>query len=346
MNWLFRFNIASERHGDQVVHGIGHAMRCISLAQEVEKRGDSALLSIEGEEDVEQFFEQKGIEYVRNSEHIEAAKNIDADVVVVDINYLDKERIQEYKTVAPVVNLAPRGVPKYYSDLTFTSERIRDVPEPDGAPSYEWLAGPEYTILNSDFVRERQRLKSEYGDVLQNQPTSDRVVIHMGGVDKSNRTGQVLDSLANEFIEQYRFTLVVGPFNPNVSEIRNLATSYGDNMTICNSPDNLANVFSGAKLAILGTGISTYEALAIGVPSANVGVSEFHDMRGQILEKESLGVYLGNQDDLKSGEMNLRLHEFLEYERDRNQIRKNGFNRIDGRATLRIVEETKTNALG
>lgn len=342
MNWVFRCNIASERHGNQTVQGIGHAMRCIALAKEVERQGDSALLSVEGDADVEPFLDGRRIEYVRNEDHLAVARDTGADVVVTDINYLDAETIREYRTVAPVANLAPRGVPKYFADLTFTSEKIRDVPEPGDASTYEWCAGPEFTIINDDFIEERARLKAEYGDGAADLPAEKDVVIHMGGVDKYDRTGKILDCLRRELVEKYDFTVGVGPFNPHLDDIRDRCKEFGDNVEVIHSPDNLATVLSGTRLAILGTGITPYEALAIGVPSANVGASEFHDIRGRILEDQSLGEYLGNVADIASSDVNPKIAELLSEEETLQRIRQNGFDRVDGEATRRIIQRIRS----
>lgn len=340
MNWIFRCNIANERHGDQTIQGIGHAMRCISLAKVVESKGDSALLLIEGDEDVEPFLDEYGIKYIRNKNHVAAAREAGADIFLTDINYLERDSIREYRTVAPVVNLAPRGVPKYYADLTFTSEKIRDIPEPEDASSYEWYAGPEFTIINKDFVRERERLKSGYGDDPGDFPVEKRVVIHMGGVDKYDRTSQIVNCLNRNLAEEYEFTVGVGPFNPNIDELRERCEE--SKITLNYAPDNLAEMVSGARLAILGTGISAYESLAIGVPSANLGVSEFHNMRGRFLEEQLLGVYLGNMYDVDSDGLNSKITALLMNDDKLRRMSRNGFSRVDGRAASRIVEKIQS----
>ncbi len=342
MKWLFRCNIASERYGDEVVQGIGHAMRCIALARGVEHVGDSALLSVEGEEDVTSFLDEQSIEYVLNESHTDVAEKFGADIIVTDINYLERQVIERFREIAPVVNLAPRGKTKYYADISFTSEAIVDVPEPSDSITNTWHAGPEFTIINDDFIRERKRLLNTYGDSVTNFPKKDRVIVHMGGVDKYDRTGTVLDLLDPETVDSVQMKIIAGPFNPNIGTIQEYCKSHGQNVSIVHAPDNLAKVISESKFAVLGTGISTYEALSIGVPSINIGVSEFHDKRGEFLMENSLGDYLGAYEKLSESKLNNSIKSWINGNQSIKNVRENGFDTVDGNAIKRIIDITQS----
>jgi len=337
MKWLFRCNIANERSSEEGdVQGIGHAMRCVSLAKEVLKNGDNALLSIDGDPDVKPFLKETGVDFKLNKNHFKIAKSYNADVIVVDINYCGREVLDQFRSIGTVVNLAPRGISKYYADLTFTSEEIRDVSEPEDALLKHWYSGPEYTIISDDFINQRKKLLAE-----GTRPERKYIVIHMGGVDKYDRTGTVLQLLDERIIERVQFKIIAGPFNPNVNSLKTTCDRYGDQVELLIGPDNLADELSDAMFGILGTGISTYEALAIGVPSINIGLSEFHDKRGKFLESEDLAIYLGNKEDLTATKLNNIIKKSLDGKNNIGYLQKEGPNIVDGKAAKRIIKKTQ-----
>lgn len=334
MRWLFRCNIANERttEDETKVQGIGHAMRCVSLAREVSTTSDEALLSIEGNQDVETYLDDFGIDYVRNRNHLKIADSFDPDVIVVDINHLDPSVIRGFSSRGLVVNLAPRGLPKYYADVSFTSEPIRDVNEPDDAAYDKWYAGPDYSFIHDDFVELRRNLKLD-----QDFPRDDFAVVHMGGVDQFNRTGIVIDELLTNLNDEFNFKIIAGPLNPNTGELISRCAQLGDHVELVVGPENLASEFLNARFGILGTGITTYEALAIGVPSLNVGLSEFHDQRGALLEEWGLGQYLGNITEINNASATEMIREFIENDEKIKRYRQRGLETVDGQAATRII---------
>lgn len=334
--WGFRCNVANERTGDDKadVQGLGHAMRCVSLARKAMERGDEVLVSLEGAPDVEEYFERLGIDFVLNEPHQQLFVEYEPDVIVTDVNYLEQERVSRYRELAPVVNLAPRGSVKFYADLTFTSERIADVESPSDSPLQRWYSGPEYTIIGDDFLEVRRRLKE------QEQMVGNTVVIHMGGVDRFDRTGGVLRLLEPNSLSGLSLRVIAGPFNPNIKKLVKLCGQFRGDVEFKNAPENLAGEMVSSRFAILGTGISTYEALGIGVPSLNVGLSAFHDLRGEVLESEGLGIYLGQHNNLDCERINKILRTVTENSSKLERIRKKGFRVIDGLAAQRIVNRT------
>ncbi|WP_164471732.1 hypothetical protein [Halosimplex salinum] len=339
MRWLFRCNVASERFADDDadVQGIGHAMRCLSVARAAEAAGDVAMFTIEGADDIVPFLEKTGLDFRLNRDHFDVAQRYDPDVVVTDVNYCDRRAVERFRDIAPVVNLAPRGEVKYYADLTFTSEAIRDVPEPDDAMFDRWYSGPEYTIISDDFVRRRAVMDGADPPVERG-----KVVINMGGVDESDRTGKVLELLSADLVERLDLTITAGPFNPNADALRARCDELGGAVEFLHAPDDLAAVLSGSEFAVLGAGISTYEALAIGVPSLNVGLSSFHDERGAVLESEDLGVYLGNVEDLTADRVNDTIGSLLGGDDRLDRIRSKGFHAVDGSASEQILSRVRT----
>jgi spore coat polysaccharide biosynthesis predicted glycosyltransferase SpsG len=339
--WLFRVNVANERETGETekARGIGHAMKCLSVAEAVTNRDGAVQFSVEGADDVGSFFEAAGVDAEITTNHEALIEAFDPDVIVTDINYLSADRMAFYRSKALTVNLAPRGESKHYADLSFNSARISDVNRPADATVRQWYTGPEYAILHPDFVDLRNRLNT--GTL-----TLDRkgIVIQMGGVDQFDLTGTVLRILPAEFVETHPLTVVAGPFNPHLDELSALCASI-DNARLVSDPDNIATVIADHELGIFATGISTYEALAVGVPSVNLGQSTFHDRRGECLESQGLARYLGRHDELSQSALSDALDSYLDDPDHLTDSRTHGMDTVDAGACPRIVETVQQQTL-
>lgn len=336
--WLFRVDVATERETDDMekTRGLGHAIKCLSVANEIAARGGCIHFSVEGACDVGPFFERAGVTYDITTDHQTVIDEFSPTVIVTDVNYLDTHEMEEYRESAIVVNIAPRGKCKYHADLSFTSAQIFDVPAPPEAPLEHWYAGPEYAILNERFVNYRRDFEPDGPAVERNG-----IVVQMGGVDRFNMTGTVLSLMDAAGFDERVVTVIAGPFNPHVDDLRKKSKSM-QFVDLVVHPRNLAEIVATHEIGVFGTGISTYEALAIGVPSVNFGHSRFHDMRGEILESEGLSRYLGRYDCVNRKSFSDTLLSLLDRTDELSEMRARGLASVDGRAPKRIVDTVQT----
>jgi spore coat polysaccharide biosynthesis predicted glycosyltransferase SpsG len=331
--WLFRVNVANERETGETekARGIGHAMKCLSLATTANQYGDDVHFSIEGAGDVAPMFEGRGFSHTITCDHRSVIQDYNPDIIVVDINYLNVDVMTEYQKAAVVVNLAPRGLCKYYADCSFNSARIEDVAPPADSRLQEWYAGPEYAILNPGFVSLRKAI-----DDAEFVPRRNGVVIQMGGVDQANMTGSVLEKLDFDSFVDEEFTIIAGPLNPHVDELQKECQRY-KNVSFVQDPDDFEETVASHRLGIFGAGISTYEAMAVGVPSINFGLSSFHDRRGEYLEAMDLSFYLGRHNKIDRSVLNDTVHSLLSDENKLGRLRERNMAAVDGCACDRIL---------
>ena len=331
--WLFRVNVANERETGEIkkARGTGHAMKCLSLATTAKQYGANVHFSVEGDDDIKRLFENHGVSHTITSNHKSVIRDFDPDIIVIDINYADVDVVTEYRANAVVVNLAPRGSCKYYADYSFNSARIEDTPEPDDSSLKKWYAGPEYAILNPAFVS--LRIDIDHSEFV---PERNGVIVQMGGVDQDNITKTVVEKLDFDLFADKVFTIVAGPFNPHIEELKSKCRGH-ENISFLQDPDDFEQIVANHKLGIFGSGISTYEAMAVGVPSINLGLSSFHDYRGEYLEKVELGYYLGRYDQVDQSIINDTVQLLLSDEEELNQLRERAMKAVDGHACDRIV---------
>lgn len=336
MRWLFRFNVGEERRtgSKELAQGFGHGMRCLSLAQTFQQRyAGEVLLLIQGDRNVGNYFDNLGIPFVLNRDEQFILDDYRPTVIVADINHLAPEQILWYRCWAPVVNLAPRGLPKFYADVTFNAIAALDMPCPAGISKVAWFRGPEYAIVGQNFIRLREQL----GGV---RPRWDKgsVVVCMGGVDYHNLTGTVVRSLC-PWYGDVGFKIIVGPFYPHEAELKQLLADQGLPSQLLRDPPNIAREIVEAGLGIFGAGVITYEALSVGVPSINVGLTPFHRLVGEELSTLGVGVYAGSHEELGAGSRSELVSGILADHIRLNAMRRRGLELVDGLGAQRIVDK-------
>jgi len=294
MKWLFRFNVAGEKKNRNNDHGMGHATRCLTLAKLFkQKYAGKPFLMIEGDKETEKFFAKYDVDFSINHNEEDVFAFFKPDAIITDINYLDYSKIKWYKTWGPVINLAPRGFSKYYADMTINDTNVLDVLPPENSENYKWYRGPEFSIINKRFVN----IKNNILDWKKKRELK-HIIISMGGVDQFNLTKTILLALM-DCVENYtKITVVAGPFNPHISILKKICKQLEKNVNLLVDPPNFAELIGNAYLGIFANGITTYEAIYLGVPSINIALTDFHDLRGKELQNKGLIKYIGKYDKI------------------------------------------------
>ena len=168
------------------------------------------------------------------------------------------------------------------------------------------------------------------------------MVVSFGGVDQANLAGEFLNALRKvpPKIPQCNFYIIVGPFNPHLKALREMASSIRDfEIKLITPRAGISNVVAQASLGIYGAGITTYESLAVGVTSLNIGVSPLHDRRGALLEAKGLARYFGRLGNIDWQDLLDTLQEWLLHPDELSRRGQRGMELIDGQGVERIVRE-------
>lgn len=124
--------------------------------------------------------------------------------------------------------------------------------------------GPQYALLRPEFAA----LRAESLGRRKNNPQLGRLLITMGGVDKDNATGQVLDALKTcRLPADLRITVVMGPHAPWLEQVRVQAAQMPRRTEVLSSVTNMAQLMAESDLAIGGAGGTAWERCSLGLPS-------------------------------------------------------------------------------
>lgn len=131
------------------------------------------------------------------------------------------------------------------------------------------LAGPRYALLRPDFSALR-----EYSFTRRVQARLDRLLISMGGIDRDNATGQVLDALMSRPLPVgCRTTVVMGARAPWLPEVHAQAKQMQAVEVLVDVRD-MAQLMADSDLAIGAAGTSAWERCCLGLPTLTMVLAD------------------------------------------------------------------------
>lgn len=290
--------------------GTGHVMRCLTLADALATRGaDCQFICGAHEGNLIEFIRSKG--YVAHALPIahEASTGLTApgpeastpdlahahwlgatqaqdaeacapilaaqrpDWLIVDHYALDarweRALAQHYRKLMVIDDLADRPhACDLLLDQTFGREAADYAPL---VPAHcHLLCGSQYALLRPEFATLRS-----YSLQRRTRPVLRELLITMGGVDKDNATGQVLQALrACPLPADCRVTVVMGETAPWLEEVRTQAQDMPWPTRVLVGVSDMAQLMADSDLAIGAAGATSWERCCVGVPTIMLVLAE------------------------------------------------------------------------
>lgn len=194
------------------------------------------------------------------------------------------------------------------------------------------LIGPAFALLRPEFAALR-----DYSLKRRQQPQLESILISMGGVDQSNVTAKVLESLKRCALPQScSIAVVMGTKAPWVEEIRTLAAQMPWSTNVLVGIDDMAMRLANSDLAIGAAGSTSWERCCLGVPTLMAILADNQRVIGQALERAGAARLVG-YDDLIEASFSARVTELLGNPDLLGQMSRDGANITDGRGVLSVL---------
>ncbi|NNG40182.1 spore coat protein [Flexivirga sp. ID2601S] len=256
--------------------GVGHAVRCIALGEELRHRGHPVTLwgDLGGAGWLEPLVARAGFGRMTAATTGPALAGQAAaagfGAVVLDGYDLPADagaRLRaDGRTVLAMVD-GDYGAGQE-ADL-YVDQNLGSLPHRGGPPGSVALAGADYALFRDSVLDRRRDLSGTPGEIRS-------VLAVFGGTDPMGAAPVVIPALLATG-RPLDITVIAG--NPEIAErLAALVPSDGQTLrTIPPSPD-LAGLAASADLAISASGSSVWELLAIGVPTAVVCVADNQEL--------------------------------------------------------------------
>lgn len=310
--------------------GLGHFMRCLTLADALKERGvRTRFLSRNLPAYLEELLQSKGHEFVvfrstgdrvvcdelahagwlestqlqDAADSAEALSDLAWDWLVVDHYALDVRWEAAARTLARKImvidDIADR---RHNANVLLDQNLYLDMQERySGLLNADCvqLLGPQYALLRTEFFRQRKKLRLRDGAV-------KRILIFFGGTDATNETGKALEAIALLNMPQLELDIVVGAANAHLSELNAHCGNLG-NVRIHRQVSNMAELMDAADFGIGAAGTATWERCALGLPALVMAVAENQIEIAKGVDHFKAQLYLGTCADVSAATLASKL---------------------------------------
>lgn len=337
--------------------GMGHVMRCLSVADALVKRGEEVLF-VTADDTPVPLLTKKGVPYrvlhtdyadmeaelpelwevlrelpqgVESPEAALAQKNTS---ILVDSYYVTEKYLAALKKRITTIYMDDIYAFSYPVDMLINYNIYGEEMgyEKDAAfADTKLLLGTEYVPLREEFsAGEQQRTAANCG-----------ILITTGGSDSFNLAGQLLtEAMKYDALKEKEYHVVSGSLNPHIGELQALAQKH-ENIHIHCNVTNMAELMAESKVALSAGGSTLYELCAMGVPVIAFSFAENQERLVQNFVKRGIVQYGGNYrtDGNKMIQNTIAgLETLLENENLRAEYRKKARTLVDGKGAVRIAE--------
>lgn len=329
--------------GNQEI-GMGHVMRCMSVAEEMQQLGQDVCFVV-ADECATELLEQKQQQYIvlhteynQMETEIEILKQLiccnKPDVLVVDSYSVTSQYFERIKDFVKLVYIDDLGDVAYSVELLinyniYASEEMYNRGK---SCIKKYLLGARYVPLRNEF-----RIK---GKMIEKD--AKKVFISTGGSDKYNITGIMLDYfMQDEMLKRMNYHVICGNFNVYDAELRQKAEEY-PNIYIHKNVSNMADIMKNCDLAISAAGSTLYELAALSIPSIVFSFADNQKQATKTFELCGAAISVGHYEvEHKNEFMSLLVKKVKGLCDDYNQRSKLAHNAnvlVDGQGATRIAQ--------
>jgi UDP-2,4-diacetamido-2,4,6-trideoxy-beta-L-altropyranose hydrolase len=196
-------------------------------------------------------------------------------------------------------------------------------------PNARLFLGPRYALVRDEFRRGRsEAARSEVRSIL----------LTFGGGDDRGASSLCLEALDGS-IGPVVLTILVSDANPGAAALRQIGQSRADVRIVSNAtPAQTAEEMARADLAIIGGGMTTFEAAAMGLPALIIQIAPNQAVYARAWQHAGAALDLGPLDSLTSSVIAHRTRQLLNNPGLRAAMSGTGPALVDGCGSKRIAE--------
>jgi UDP-2,4-diacetamido-2,4,6-trideoxy-beta-L-altropyranose hydrolase len=321
--------------------GLGHIMRCLTLAGSLKARGAEAVFVTKGySESVPSIIRRGGFECFLIPPGCTSLEDLDfllkaADekasrIAVCDGYFMDEAYFAAIKSAGfkllVIDDLADRCLP---ADLVL-NQNVYAAPEMyEGLTDAKLLLGTDFAIIRREFAEARP-MRKPAGIVRE-------VLVTLGGSDPANQTLKVLRALCG-MDGDFRVTAVLGAANGHIERIRAFASKSGRDIEIIVNAGNMAELMVRADMGITAGGTTTWETCCVGLPTIVVSLADNQEMVLKTLAEHGIANVLGRAEWLSEEDIASVARNFMSDPDERQELSTRGMALVDGFGAGRAAE--------
>lgn len=273
-----------------VRHGLGHLMRCLSVAKELAMRGHACSFVVNAPSDtagriVDTGFSVIAVDQDAGTDTPETWLGGQVDMLILDSKEVDGKYIEQCRTHSPVACFDDEVARSFRCDAIINNHLWGLASDYQIDDECCLLLGPDYNTVSP-----------AYFDIHDDGRCG--LLISLGGEDPQNHTTWLIDTLAGE-MGDLPVHVCIGPAHPRPDSVLEACARLLPHVAVYRSPTSLLEPISKCHLALSAGGTTCYELAAAGIAMAIVAVEE-HQQRMQtafVSQGAALSFGEGNKDD-------------------------------------------------
>lgn len=326
--------------------GTGHVMRCLSIAEEFRRRGESVTFIVADSRSekmiVSKDFKVICLHSIWNDldKEIESLvsviETIGITTLLIDSYYVTETYLRTVRKYAQIVYIDDLDSFIYPVDLLvnyniYTEQLCYAERYQEAELDTQFALGCSYAPLRAEFSNVNKEVKEEVSNVL----------ITSGGTDTYNAIGNILETLVRQpWFSKLEYHIILGRFNVHAKELEERWRQY-ENVHLMMNISNMSEYMRFCDIAITAGGVTIYELCACGIPSIMYTLADNQLRIAQTVSEKKLipwvGDVRGNMDNCMR-EMILQLERLLLDGEKRKRISRKMQDVIDGEGCVRLVD--------
>jgi len=150
------------------------------------------------------------------------------------------------------------------------------------------LAGGNYCLLRNEFAQQKDKAEK----YKESSTSISRLFINMGGADHDNASLLLLRAIS--VFDQLEVTLLLGPLYEHSESLQQFIKAHPAlNVTILKNINNVAEVLATQDLAIGASGASSWERMALGIPTMLYSLAPNQEPIARQLEHLACAINMG-----------------------------------------------------
>lgn len=313
-------------------------MRCLSIAQALQKRGEEVVFATSGPKGRE-IIEAKGFQAIclcspwddYSPEDIrEILTKHTPSMLLIDSYYVSREYWEGIKPgvrTAYMDDLGVSGLPVdylinynvYANDLNYDAYK---------GSKTKLMLMPLYAPLRDEFCGITRHCINQK---VQN------IMVSAGGADPNGITSKLIEQVC-PVMRDITFHFVIGMLNPRIGEIKERA---GNNVVLHINEKNMSMLMKECDMAVSAAGSTLYELCACGTPTITYTLADNQQLAAEVFAREGIMMSAGDyrNDVWFSMKLRSKIENLAEDYNLREQLSVMMQNVVDGRGADRIAEQ-------
>ena len=248
--------------------GMGHLMRCVSIAKALQK-AEVECVFITASEEAGIYVEKQGLDcriLHTNYRDMESeiplikalAEEENLSLLLVDSYQLTQKYVDEWKKYCPVFYMDDTGVSLYQADgiINYNIYGKELGYEARCDKETTLLLGAGYAPVKEMFANTSYQVREKVS----------RILITMGGSDAWNIAGLLAEKMLETLPYPIELDVICGRFNPHLEVLQKLRESDDRVHVLVDVPD-MWNKMAAADIVVSAAGSTLYELCTMGVPT-------------------------------------------------------------------------------